>query len=475
MLNWKPREEIEQEARAVRHRTSFGSVAQLDGAANSITLPIPMKLRLLPLLVALLCSAFYAADAAVVFRPGEKAKYVPPGEEELSGDAAELFDIGKNAEKDNNPKRAIRAYRQLVRKYPKDALAGGAAFRAAVLLENTHEFLEAATAYRVVVVNYPTSPHFNEALEGQFRIGEMYLAGKKLKLLGIPLATSMDRAVDIFASIIRTAPYGKYTARAQFDIGLAREKQGANDAAIQAYQAVIDKFPNDPAASDAQYQIGYIWLTAAKEGTRDIAATNNARVAFQDYLFRYPNTEKAAQARANLQLLEHKTTNSSYDVAKFYDKQKAYRAAVIYYNEVIRQQPGSAESEKAKKRIEELRAKVGDKVLQSAEEAKDKDKDKAKTADQPKEPARSAPPGEKPSSQGPPSPDSEPILPPDLDTSLPPAPSSPSSSSSSSLDQSGSPSSSPSEPVSNPTPEPSVAPNPPEDAGSSEAVASPTP
>ena len=471
MLNRKPREEIEQEGRAVRHRTSFGSVAQLDGAAKSITLPIPMKLRVLPLLVALVCGAVYAADAAVVFRPGEKAKYVPPGEEQLSGDAAELFDIGKNAEKDNNPRRAIRAYRQLVRKYPKDALAGGSAFRAAVLLENTHEFLEAATAYRVVVINYPTSPHFNEAIEGQFRIGEMYLAGKKLKLLGIPLATSMDRAVDIFASIIRTAPYGKYTARAQFDIGLAREKQGANDAAIQAYQAVIDKFPNDPAASDAQYQIGYIWLTAAKEGTRDIAATNNARVAFQDYLFRYPNTEKAAQARANLQLLEHKTTNSSYDVAKFYDKQKAYRAAVIYYNEVIRQQPGSAESEKAKKRIEELRAKVGDKVLQSAEEAKDKDKDKAKTANQPKEAAKNAPPAEKPSSQGPPSPDSEPILPPDLDTSLPPAPSSPSSS----VDPSSSSSSSPSEPVSNPTPEPSVAPNPPEDAGSTEAVASPTP
>src|SRR5947209_2641046 len=410
-----------------------------------------MKLRVLPLLVAFVCCAFSMADSAVVFRPGEKAKYVPPGEEELSGDAAELFDIGQKAEKDDNPKRAIRAYRQLVRKYPKDALAGGSAFRAAVLLEKSNDFLEAATAYRVVVVNYPTSPHFNEAIQGQFRIGEMYLAGKKLKLLGIPLATSMDRAVDIFASIIRTAPYGRLTARAQFDIGLAREKQGANDAAIQAYQAVIDKSPNDPSAADAQYQIGYIWLTAAKGGTRDIAATNGARTAFQDYLFRYPNSEKAAQARANLQLLEHKSTNSSYDVARFYDKQKAYRAAVIYYNEVIRQQPGSAESEKAKRRIEELRAKVGDKVLQSADEKKNepaktadqgktagqsKTADRAEADQQPKEPPKSAPPADKPTSHGPPSPDSPPVLPPDLDTSLPPAPS---SSSSSSLDTTVSP------------------------------------
>ena len=437
-----------------------------------------MKLRVLPLILAVGCGVYFAADAAVVFRPGEKAKYVPPGEEQLSGDAAELFDIGQKAEKDDNPKRAIRAYRQLVRKFPKDALAAGAAFRAATLLEKTREFLEAATGYRVVVVNYPTSPHFNEAIEGQFRIGETYLAGKKLKLLGIPMATSMDRAVDIFASIIRTAPYGKYTARAQFDIGLAREKQGANDAAIQAYQAVIDKFPNDPVAADAQYQIGYIWWKSAKGGTRDIAATNNARVAFQDYLFRYPTSEKAAQARSNLQQLEHKSTNSSFDVAKFYDKQKAYRAAVIYYNEVIRQQPGSAESEKAKKRIEELRAKVGEKVLQSAQE---EEKQKAAGADQQK--AKTQTTQSQPASEKPAATDSEPILPPDLDSSLPPSPSS------SSSGTSGNSSSTSSEPASSATPEPTAAPEQtpeatpeetpalslPGDTGSPDATASPTP
>src|ERR1700724_500090 len=131
-----------------------------------------MKFRVLPLFIALICGIFWVSDAAVVFRPGEKSKYVPPGEEELSGNAAELFDIGQKAEKDDNPRRAIRAYRQLGRKNPKDALAGGSAFRAAVLLEKTREFLEAATPYRVVVINYPTSPHFNEAIEGQFRIAE---------------------------------------------------------------------------------------------------------------------------------------------------------------------------------------------------------------------------------------------------------------------------------------------------------------
>jgi outer membrane protein assembly factor BamD len=437
-----------------------------------------MKFRVLPLFLLVACGVFFVADAAVVFRPGGKAKYVPPGEEELSGDAAELFQIGQEAEKEGNLKRAIRAYKTLVRKYSRDALAAGAAFRGAVLYEKTNQFLEAAGTYRTVVTMYPTSPHFEEAIEGQFRIGEMYLNGKKLKLLGIPFSTSMDRAVEIFAAVIRTAPFGKYTARAQFDIGLAREKQGANDAALQAYQAVIDKFPNNPIAADAQYQIGYIWFTASRGGTRDIAATNDARTAFQDYLFRYPNSEKAPQARANLRQLEHKSTSRAYDVARFYDRQKAYRAAVIYYNEVIRQQPGSAESEKAKKRIEELRAKVGDKVLRSAQEAKEAEAKKAKE----QEKAQDAASAEKPPAEKPPTLDSAPVLPPDLDSALPPPPSSSSMSGSTS-------SSSLSEPASSATPEPTSAPDQtpeptpeegpalslPTDAGSPEATAVPTP
>src|SRR5437660_8882088 len=307
-----------------------------------------------------------SGKASVVFKPGQEAKYVAPGEEEISGNAAELYQIGQSAEKAGNIKRAIKAYKSLVKHHPKDTLAPGALYRSAQLQEQLHEYTPAAESFSQLVERYPGSPHFEEAIEAQFRVGEIYLNGKKLKFLGIPLASALDRAVTVFANVVRTAPYGKYTARAQFDIGLAREKQGANDAALQDYQAVADKFPNEPVAVDAQYQIGYIWFTAAQTGTKDAAASGNAKTAFQDFLFHYPKSEKAAQARANLDILEHKQTANSYKVAKFYDKQKYYRAAVIYYNEVIRQQAGSAESNEAKKRIDQLRAKYGDAALQPA-------------------------------------------------------------------------------------------------------------
>jgi len=324
---------------------------------------------LIRMLLVLMAGVFLLSQpciGSVIFQPGKKAKYVPPGEEEINGQAAEQYQIGQAAEKEGDFKKAIRAYRSLVKHHPKDKLAAEALYRAGQLQEQLHEFTPAAQTFQELVERYPSSAHFEEAIEAQFRVGEIYLNGKKLKLLGIPIASALDRAVTIFANVVRTAPYGKYTARAQFDIGLAREKQGANDAAIQAYQAVVDKFPDEPVAVDAQYQIGYIWFTASQRGTKDAAAASNAKTAFQDFLFHYPKSEKAAQARADLEILEHKQTTNSYKVAKFYDKQKYYRAAVIYYNEVIRQQPGSEESNQAKKRIDQLRAKYGDAALQPA-------------------------------------------------------------------------------------------------------------
>jgi outer membrane protein assembly factor BamD len=369
----------------------------------------------LSLLIAAGLSLPQLCMGAVVFKAGEKAKYVAPGDEEISGNAEELFHKAQVAEKEGNPKRAIRAYRTLVRRHPKDALAPGAVFHAAELLEQLHEYLPAAESYRSGVERYPSSPRFNEAIEAQFRIGELYLNGKKVKtLLGISFGNALDHAVEIFAAVVRTAPYGKYTARAQFDIGLAREKEGLNDAALQAYQAVIDKFPNEPVAADAQYQIGYIWFTAARSGTKDVAATHNAKTAFQDFLFRYPNSEKTAQARANLQLLDRKETTTSFQVAKFYDKQKNYRAAVIYYNEVIRQQPGSTESERAKKRIDQLRAKVGDAALQPPAVASEAARKKA-GLEQKTDTAKTESAPEKSSSTS-----KSPLPPPDTDAALPP-------------------------------------------------------
>ncbi|PYI92658.1 MAG: hypothetical protein DME97_10160 [Verrucomicrobia bacterium] len=384
---------------------------QLDWAGKLTTLRNAMKhsfrILFLPLAICLALSA--PARGAVVFKPGEKARYKAPGEDETSGTAQQLFERAQEAERRGNLGAAMKAYRTIVKKHPKDTLAAGSCYRLGQLQEQTHKYLLAAQSYAVLCEKYPKSERFGESVEAMFRIGETYLMGSKLKFLGVTLKSGMDEAAEIFTMIIRTAPYGKYTARAQFDLGRAREKQGRNEAAIAAYQSVVEKFPEDPIAVDAQYQIGYIWSRASSSGTYDPAAANHAKTAFEDFLARFPNSEKAAQAKQNLKHMERKQTSTAYDIAKFYDKQKQYRAAAIYYNEVIRQQPGSTEGERAKKRISELTRKFGADKLQPpavTAAAANKKSRKPRSSDE-----NSAPPSSN---------EQAPLPPPDSDVSLPP-------------------------------------------------------
>src|SRR5258708_5578582 len=216
-------------------------------------------IRLVLVLVAAVLFIPEPSRASIIFKPGQKAEYVPPGEEEINGNAAEIYQTAQSAEKENNLKRAIRAYKTLVKLHPKDALAPTALFRAAQLQEQTHQLTPAAESYLQLVERYASNPHFDDSIVEQFRVGEIYLNRKKLKLVGIRIAHALGRAVTIFRNVVRTAPYGRYTARAKCKIGMEGEKQGANGAAVQAYQAIVDKFPNEPSAVDAQYQIGYIW------------------------------------------------------------------------------------------------------------------------------------------------------------------------------------------------------------------------
>ena len=116
----------------------------------------------------------------MVFKPGEKAKYQAPGEEEMSGNAQELFSKAQEAEKSGNISRAIKTYRTLVRRHPRDTLAPGAALPdGAVTGANPPVSQGGGKATTSLAEKFPKSERFDESIEAQFRIGEMYLAGKK--------------------------------------------------------------------------------------------------------------------------------------------------------------------------------------------------------------------------------------------------------------------------------------------------------
>ncbi|MDL5045401.1 outer membrane protein assembly factor BamD [Oscillatoria amoena NRMC-F 0135] len=276
-----------------------------------------------------------------------------------AGNARDTLELAKRLEAEKKYSEALKAYRTGARKYPNSFSAAELYFGWGRMVEIENDFARAFKTYQTIVERYPNTEFYDKALERQFYIANLFLAGERQRLWKIPTLPSMDKTVEYFEQIVKSAPYSRWAPEAQFKVGVAREKQKKYNDAVAAYQRVISKYPNLDIAALAQYQIGYAWMAASSAPEYDQSAATKAIEAFEDFLTRYPNSEKVAQAQENIDRLRGKQNQGSMNIARFYDKSGDMRAAVIYYNEVIQENPDSDNARIAAKRIEELNKRLG--------------------------------------------------------------------------------------------------------------------
>ena len=305
------------------------------------------------------------AGAALIYRAGEG--WVEEGADSGVAEKTASAQLHKaeKFEADGDLKRALSAYRTLLRKFPNTGAGPKAQLKIAQLCEAMHQPERAFEAYGKYLTMYPRGEDFDRCVEAQFNIAKLFLNGEKRKLFGVKTFSSMERAQQMFEEIVKNAPYSKLAALAQFNIGQALEKQSKQGEAIAAYQQVVDKYPVDPIAGDAQYQIGYIYFQEANSGSNDRSAREKARDAFEDFMMKYPQSEKVAQARENITHLAGTNTKKTLGIAQFYEKKKDYKAATIYYQDVIKDAPGSPEAVIAKTQMDKMRATVGEVAMQA--------------------------------------------------------------------------------------------------------------
>ncbi len=274
-----------------------------------------------------------------------------------NSEAAALMQQAQEWEAAGNSSRAIATYRSLVKNYPLAPTASAAQLRLGELYDSLGNSKRSFDAYQKLLENYPQSREFDRAIGAQVAIADSLMESRRY-----------DRASDMYQSILSTAPYANFAPEVQFKLGQSYESQNQFEKAVEAYQAVLDRYPNSRYASDALYQIGYVQFTEAQGRSQDLSAAIDAKNTFEEFLMEYPRSEKAAQARENLDQMSGREAFDLLSIAKFYDKKNNYRAAVIYYSDLVRRQPGSENANLANQRIEEIRAMVGDDELRSGTE-----------------------------------------------------------------------------------------------------------
>lgn len=296
-------------------------------------------------------------SVCLVLAAGTASAQLPSTAPANDAEASALMQEAASLEGAGNFNRAANVYRSVVRQFPVSASAPAAQFRLAELTDQSGNPSRAFDAYQKLVEDYPQSREFDRALAAQLAIADGFMDRRRY-----------ERAGEMYNALVASAPFAKFAPEAQFKLGQAFENRRSYQEAIKAYQMILDRYASSDYADDALYQIGYVQLTEALGRSEDLSAAIDAKNTFEEFLMEYPNSEKAAQARDNLDRMTGREATDLMSIAQFYDRNTNYRAAVIYYADLVRRQPGSDDAKLANERIEEIRATVGDDELRSSPE-----------------------------------------------------------------------------------------------------------
>ncbi|MFH1577709.1 MAG: outer membrane protein assembly factor BamD [Candidatus Omnitrophota bacterium] len=180
--------------------------------------------------------------------------------------------------------------------------------------------------------------------------------GERRKTWGIALPVE-NPAIEIFSKVISNSTYGPLAAEAQYKLGLILKSLGRYFEAEDEFSKVVSNYPASKWVEAAKFQIATCRASISPSPDYNQEATREAKEKFEAFLRAQPDAALSRKAEENIQELKEKEAQSYYDIAVFYEKQKAYNAARLYYKTVIDDYPQSTWAAKAFSNLQILEQK----------------------------------------------------------------------------------------------------------------------
>jgi len=268
----------------------------------------------------------------------------------------EQFDYAKSFYDKKNYKEAKAEFGKLLKQFPKSLEAAESQYYLGLIEEAQDNLYWAYLAYQKIIDKYPFSERIPQIIEHEYKIAEIFMAGEKRKTIGLNLPIE-NPAIEIFTKVIENSTYGPLASAAQYKLGLVLKGLGRYYEAEDAFNKVITNYPDSEWTEAAKFQIASCRAAVSKGPSYDQGATKEAKEKFEAFVKEHPDANLSGDAQNNIERLNEQEAEGSYKIGRFYEKQKAYEAARIYYNEVINNYSNSAWAAKALERLQIMERK----------------------------------------------------------------------------------------------------------------------
>lgn len=253
-------------------------------------------------------------------------------------------------------KSALKEFQKIVLHYPDAREAAEAQYYLGRCWEELKNPYQAFLAYQKVIDSYPNSKRTQEIIEREYNIGEYFLNREPKKWLGISLYDLVEHpSIEIFTKIVESAPYSPYASRAQYKLGILLAKLGRYEEAKKEFEKLLDNYPDSEWAEAAKFQLAMVSAKVSYGAEYDGTYRKEAMRGLKEFLEKHPQAKLSQEAERQLKILKEEEAKKNFDIARFYEKQKKIKSAVLYYRIVVENFSDTTYAEKAKEALERLK------------------------------------------------------------------------------------------------------------------------
>ena len=315
--------------------------------------PKPFKIAIITAyLISGLAVTVIPAEAAWIWSP-DIGKWINP-KKAAKDTPEEQHEWAMQFFSQNDWDRAIEEFEKLTEAFPSSRLAAEGVYFAGLAWEKKDETAKAANAYQKLVDKYPYSDRIKDAMKREFEIANELASGGKVKVLGMPVLPGQEKALELYNHIVKNAPFGTYGDQAQFKIGELYKRQGEYELARKAFQTLVDEYPGSELVTKARYEIARSSMLASNSEQFNDQHAEKAIEEFQDFKKEFPAETQALEADESIRQIRAEKAKRAYSVASFYEGQKKWKSAKVYYQELVRNYPETPSAALAKKKLEDV-------------------------------------------------------------------------------------------------------------------------
>lgn len=211
------------------------------------------------------------------------------------------------------------------------------------------------TTIEKILRNYPSKENFNELVQREFEIGNLFYAGRREPALSwMPWIKADDKSLEIYEAIRKHAPFANFAATLKFRIGLLYLEQNKIDEAIAAFEEINEFHKGSQEEKFTLYELANIYLQKASRGDSDGAWGRKARKTLRIIIEKYPDDKDIVWARQELKTADTLNSQKAFAIADFYRKRGNIDTAARYMNDLITEYPKTEIAAKAHEKLADM-------------------------------------------------------------------------------------------------------------------------